>query len=138
MKKLIQFLVLAVVLISCDQPSPDCGDPGSSSCDLILTDMNGNLLIGTSYFTDSISLTVNKAIVPISFINGVIRFSYAGLESCNTSDYILRLNKNEADTLNIYVRKYKTECWTAFAIDTLKYNNQIIEALEENRYYMRK
>ncbi len=138
MKILIQFLVLAIALISCNQQSADCGDPGSFSCDLKLTDMNGNLLIGTSYFQDSISLTVNKAFIPIYFINGVIMFNFAGLESINNSDYILRLNKNESDTLHIFVRKFETECWTGYTIDTLKYNNQIIETHQENKYTVRK
>lgn len=127
-------LVSSLVMMACSEESPDCGDPKSTICELILVDSVKNVLVGTKYDTDSIQLQVNKALIPLNFDNGIIRFNFAGYDLFNATDYILKLNYRESDTLNVKIRMITTQCWTVFSIDTVSYNDQVLQSISENKY----
>jgi len=134
MKNSVIIFIISIGLISCNEKSPDCGDPGQTYCELLIKDTNGILLTETKYDQDSISLKVNNNDIHVDFMNGEIVFNFSGFESYNTFDYILKLDHTDSDTLHIYVRKFKNDCWTGNSIDTFRYNNQLINRLAENKF----
>ena len=134
MKSLLCVLFLSVIMIACSEKSPDCGDPGSSNCELVLKDAQNNLLVGTIYNQDSIRMQVGNQQIPLHFDNGIIIFNFAGFDSLNSSDYILKLNNENFDTLNLKIRKYVNPCWTSYLLDSLSYNNQVLDKITMNRY----
>lgn len=134
MRKLPFILLLSVMMFSCTEKSPDCGDPGSMSCELVLVDSLNHYLVGTKYKQDSIKLSVNGALIPLTFDDGLIVFNFAGYDSFNDMNYILKLNMDDSDTLNMRVRKFTNPCWSGYAIDTMKYNKQIFQNVTANRY----
>lgn len=133
--KRIQVIILVTILMSaCTEKAPDCGDPKSMNCELVLTDSLNNYLIGTKYSEDSVQLSVNKALIPFTFYNGAIVFNFNGYDSFNNSNYILKLNTNDSDTLSIEISKYSNKCWSGYEIDTMRYNSQILQNTSANRY----
>jgi hypothetical protein len=134
MKNLITITVLAFILFSCKEKSPDCGDPMSVICKLILVDQSDNFLVGTTYHEDSIKFfTANHAII-LDFDSGAIYFDFSQLMTLNNQDIMLELNRTEIDTLNLFIRTYSNECWSSQILDTLKYNKQVITAYTGNSY----
>lgn len=127
-------MILIVVMMACSEKSPDCGDPGSVYCELVLKDAQNNFLVGTIYNQDSIRLQVGNQQIPLDFDNGIIIFNFAGLDSLNSLDYILKLNNEDFDTLNLKIRKYFNPCWTSYLLDSLSYNNQVLDNITMNRY----
>ena len=134
MKKIPVILLLSIILFGCNENFPDCGDPVSMNCELVIVDSLNNNLIGTKYNQDSIRLSVNNALIPLNFSNGTIIFNFTGFDSFNDLNYILKLNSDDSDTLNIKIRKYTNQCWSGYAIDTMHYNNQVLHTSSANSY----
>ena len=121
-------------MMSCTEKSPDCGDPAPTYCELVLKDAQNNFLVGTIYNQDSIRLNIGNQQIPLIFDNGIIIFNYAGFDSMNSSDYILKLDYKDFDTLNLKIRKYANPCWMSYLLDSLSYNNLILDKITMNRY----
>ncbi len=134
MKKLILFFIIISGLVSCKEKSIDCGDPFSTECQLLIIDKNNTPLVGEKYMFDSISLKVENKNIHLSNYNGEIIFNYSGLEIYNNMDYILKLDSEDCDTINLFIRKFQNDCWTGYSVDTFLYNNKIIESLTLNRF----
>ena len=126
------------MIFACTKKSSDCGDPVSMNCELVLLDSLNNNLVGTVYSEDSIKLSVNKALIPLTFDSGKIIFNFTGYDAFNDLNYILKLNKDDSDTLNIKIRKFTNPCWSGFAIDTMRYNNRIQQSTSANKYIIKK
>ena len=134
MRKILIGLALSIVIFACSERSSDCGDPVSANCELVLMDSLNNFLVGTKYNPDSIQLHVNSLKIPLHFYNGVINFNFSGLDSLNTFNYVLTLNKSEHDTLNIKISQHVSPCWKSYSIDTISYNHRILVNVSINRY----
>ena len=134
MKTLITIIVLTFILFSCKEKSPECGDPMPVICKLILVDKSDNFLVGTTYHEDSIKLLTASQSIPLDFESGAIYFDFSPLMTLNNQDIILKLSKNEVDTLSLFIRTYSNECWSSQILDTLKYNEKVITTLTGNTY----
>lgn len=123
-----------MLTFSCNKKSPDCGDPAPSYCKIILVDKNDNLLVGAKYPENTIKLIIENQTIPLIFDNQAIIFDFYKLRTYNNKDFALKLDENEIDTLNLYIRTYTNECWTSEILDTLKYNKLTIAPLSGNTY----
>ncbi|MEI6436147.1 MAG: hypothetical protein WCP32_15020, partial [Bacteroidota bacterium] len=103
-------------------------------CKLILVDKSDNFLVGTTYHEDSIKLFTASRTIPLGFESGAIYFDFSPLMTLNNQDIMLKLSKNEVDTLSIFIRTYSNECWSSQILDTLKYNEKVINTLTGNTY----
>jgi len=56
------------------------------------------------------------------------------MDSLNTNNYILTLNKSDNDTLNIKISQHVSQCWTSYSIDSISYNHQLPDNVSANRY----
>ncbi len=138
MKKLLFGLLLTSVMMACTEKSPDCGDPAPTNCELVLKDAQNHLLVGSIYDRDSIGLSVGGHQIPLDFDSGIIIFNFVGLDSLNSLDYILTLNNEDSDTMNLKIRKYINPCWTGYLLDSLSYNKTIMANITANRFEITK
>ncbi len=138
MKKVLFGLILSFVMVACTEKSSDCGDPESTNCELVLMDTQNHFLVGAVYNQDSIRLQVGAHQINLNFDNGTIIFNFAGLDSVNSSDYILKLNNEDYDTLNLTIHKYVNACWSGYRLDSLSYNNKIMVNITANRFEITK
>ncbi len=134
MKTLIIITVLTFILFSCKEKSPECGDPMPVICKLILVDKSDNFLVGTIYHEDTIKLFTANQTIPLDFGSGAIYFDFSPLMTLNNKDIMLKLSKNEIDTLCLFIGTYTNECWTSQILDTLKYNGQVMTTFTGNTY----
>lgn len=134
MKNYISLVILTIALLACNEKSPDCGDPTSMNCELILVDKNDNLLVGSCYSESQIELKKGNELIPLIFDNGIIIFNYYNLKPYNRMDIKLKLNEIDLDTINLSITTLKTECWTIERLDSFKYNGEIIDRLTGNKY----
>ena len=134
MKTLILFTVSTFILFSCKEKSPECGDPMPVICKIILVDKSDNILVGTTYHEDSIKLFTASQTIPLDFESGAFYFDFSPLMTLNNQDIMLKLSKNEIDTLSIFIKTYTNECWTSQILETLKYNGQVMTKFTGNTY----
>ncbi|MBU1009766.1 MAG: hypothetical protein KKD74_06490 [Bacteroidetes bacterium] len=117
--------LLSIFALSCSKQSPDCGDPGTTFCQVFLADQNNHRLIGTTYPFDSLQLHITGKDIPLEFDNqGSILFSFSNLAPYNESNYLLYLNKDDTDTLRLYISTVTNACWSTQSLDSLFYNRQ--------------
>ncbi len=134
MKSLILFTVVTFIMFSCKDKSPECGDPMPVICKIILVDNSDNILVGTTYHEDSIKLYTASQTRPLDFESGAFYFDFSPLMTLNNQDIMLKLSKNEIDTLSLFIKTYTNECWTSQILDTLKYNGQVMTTYTGNTY----
>ncbi|MEM9078086.1 MAG: hypothetical protein AAGC43_13670 [Bacteroidota bacterium] len=133
MKKLISFLILSSLLLSCggDDNDPCDGvitDPIVQSIFIELLDNEGNNLIENGTFpAEDITAEFNGFIItPVVFtefeaIKNLITLNIVGSEGENT--WLINLNEQETDTLVLDLALNTVECgFTSFTVISVFYN----------------
>ena len=121
------FIVLPGLLIfqSCKLDNRICVDLPPDFIEVALVDSNNNLLIGSVYNPDSIKLTLDDKLLDINFDQGYLVINYAGMDIYNLKKYLLYLNYQDSDTLNLSVSgHYDDQCGSYYTFSGLKFNSR--------------
>jgi len=133
MKTILLLLLFPILVLSCGQESPDCGDPISMNCEILIIDHNDSLLVGKNYHPDSILLYHNEDTIDLWFDNGIVGFIYAD-KRLDNQDFILYLDYTDQDTITIHLKEVTSHCRTTWLLDTFKFNSHVIQPFTANDY----
>lgn len=143
---IISVIISLLILTSCSKTiDNDCAtvSPPEQSIPVSIIDAEGNSLIGEDnvYKPSEITLTNGSQSVFLSFYE-VDEKTYMGLyyvDMLSDTDYYLKLNADETDTVNLKLKTYNTECFNELkSVETFLYNNQEISPSGGNPFTIQK
>lgn len=133
LKYVIAIFIVLFAITSCTRKYSECAtiDPAPSVAYISIIDSEGNSLIGEDkvYKPSEITLTRGDQSIFLNFIEDgeitMIEVYFDQMES--NMDYMLKLNSNETDILNLDITRHNGLCFDTFEIESFTVNGTLIE-----------